>query len=456
MEQTPALPVSLLKGGGITFLFQISGLCVSLASSVIMARCLGPSGRGTYALVILMSSLITKVGALGLNVSNVYYGAKFKERIPSIVANSVITSLVVGAGLVILGIVAFLSPMVSHYLQSSGVAYEPYVLGLAATIPLLLGLYLKAILLAQGRIISFNIVNLSHKVCQLLFLMILLVWIQGRVTGAIRAYLLAVITDSLLILYLFRQNLSLRGDWLMFKQSLAYSIKSYISDWAQFLNYRLDQILVGYLCGATALGWYVVAVDMIERLWMIPQAVSTVFFPHVSAYSVDKATQITPKLTRIMLLLLLTVGFIFAILAWPLISVLFGRKFLPSLMPFLLLLPGLVMLGFTVVISNYLHGRGYPGLGTIAVSVSLAVTLILDLTLIPIFGIAGAAMASSVSYGVAAIVLLLSFTRVSRVPWEQIIFIQRHDFNELRAFLLLPVHWMVRLHAEQKDRSQKP
>jgi Na+-driven multidrug efflux pump len=84
-----------------------------------------------------------------------------------------------------------------------------------------------------------------------------------------------------------------------------------------------------------------------------------------------------------------------------------------SLVPFLLLLPGTVALGLSKVLSGYISGLGRPEpVGVIAIT-ALGVNLLINLVLIPRLGIAGAALASMISYCLHALLTVMLASRLS-------------------------------------------
>ena len=90
-----------------------------------------------------------------------------------------------------------------------------------------------------------------------------------------------------------------------------------------------------------------------------------------------------------------------------------------SFLPFQVLLVGMAAGGANGVFSGYNHGQGQPQRTAFAVAVGLAVTIALDLLLIPWWGIVGAAVASSCAYTVTALALgLLYVTGGRRVRSE--------------------------------------
>ncbi len=86
-----------------------------------------------------------------------------------------------------------------------------------------------------------------------------------------------------------------------------------------------------------------------------------------------------------------------------LIPLVFGADFADSVLPLLLLIPGTCAFALNNIYAAYLGGIGRPALNLRVALVSLAVGLTLDILLIPVVGIAGAAVATTVSYTTATL-----------------------------------------------------
>jgi Na+-driven multidrug efflux pump len=69
-----------------------------------------------------------------------------------------------------------------------------------------------------------------------------------------------------------------------------------------------------------------------------------------------------------------------------------------SVLPFCLILPGIVSLSVSKVLSGYVSGVGDPGSVARVSVASLGVNVAANIVLIPRLGIAGAALASTISY----------------------------------------------------------
>ena len=124
-----------------------------------------------------------------------------------------------------------------------------------------------------------------------------------------------------------------------------------------------------------------------------------------------------------------------AVLGPVLIVVGFGSEFRPAVLPMLILLPGLWFLGTGIVVGADLGGRERPGTSSLLSGITVGATVVLDLVLIPPFGVAGAALASTLAYtcfGVASAVVL---SRIIHVPLRELLVPRRADLARYPAAL---------------------
>src|SRR5256885_11311635 len=77
-----------------TYLTRIFLMAVSLVSVVVMARILGPEGRGLYGVAVTIGALGVQFGTLGLHTSNAYFAACKPDSLAALTGNT----LLVGFG----------------------------------------------------------------------------------------------------------------------------------------------------------------------------------------------------------------------------------------------------------------------------------------------------------------------------------------------------------------------
>jgi O-antigen/teichoic acid export membrane protein len=430
---------SISKNSAIAFSSQVLVFGIGIITSIILARVLGPAGKGIYTLIILIPMVMLKLGSLGIEAANVYFTGSKKYEIKDIVSNSLFSAIFIGLILILLfsGISHF--SIFQNFLNLNQI--NPLFLWLVVlTIPfsLLFG-FLINIFLGREEIIKYNKLNIFRSILQLIAIIVFLIILKKGIFGAVLSYAFTVVIATLLIIFLIRKIAKIKFclNKSLLKDQTKYGLKAYFGNLAQFLNYRLDMLLIAVFLAPAAVGFYSISVGIAERLWMLPGAIATVLFPRVSSIKDIEANNLTSRVARHTFFIIFIVSLILAFLAKPLIKILFGPAFLPSVLPLLILLPGIIALGGAKTLTADLAGRGKPQFGAYAAFISLAVNIPLNLYLIPKWGIPGAAFASTVAYILATIVVIIAFSKISKKSWTDIIFIKKSDFKFYRNFFLL-------------------
>lgn len=418
-----------LKRTASVFVTQIITLILMLVTSVILARALGPAGKGQVALLSTIGMIVSLIGNLGIGAAATYYLNRAKEARAMIASNAL--SIQLGLTFLVLAIIIGLAPwLVSHVLKEQ-VTLPLLLLGLFLVPLTTLSGVLNGLLVGLGEIGKYNYSNITLRGTQLVFIIILLSLTLLSVAGAIIITGLSSACAAALGFYWLRQSgLHLRPhvskSWI--RAFLSYGTKAWVGNILQYFNYRLDTFIVNYFIGAAGLGQYSLAVTMAEFVWYIPNAVSTVLFPKTAA-DWDTATRFTPIASR-NTALIMTLGAIgLGIVSFPFIRTVYGEEFVPSVMPLLALLPGIIFLGVGKVLASDLAGRGKPHYGTFSASAGLILTIIFDFLLIPTIGITGAGIASSLSYGLSSMVLLYLYVRLSGNTVSSVLLIQSSDLQ---------------------------
>ena len=121
------------------------------------------------------------------------------------------------------------------------------------------------------------------------------------------------------------------------------------------------------------------------------------------------------------------------------VTLLYGEAFLPSGFVLVILLPGVLMLTFFKVLNMDLAGMGRPWVAMWAMVPALIVNVVLNVMWIPAHGANGAAAASTFSYGIAAVLFLVAYSRETGIPVREIIRYRSSDFAPL--FKLAQAHF---------------
>ncbi len=376
-----------------TFAVQIVALIVTIVNSAIIARVLGPDGKGILALVLLTPNILALLLSGGIGVANIYYAGRGRLPVADLSSNSSLETLL---------------PGVPIWLVAVGLLGLPFSL---------LNGYYAAILQGLQRIPSINRVTLGQRLLTLLLTALFLLALALGIGGALAAALLASAAATIaLALLLIQQGGQLRPRWQVpvVRTTLAFGLRGYVGNVLQFFNYRLDLFLVNFFLGPAGAGIYTVAIAMAEMLWYLPNAVGFVIFPKAANTSQAEMNRFTPRIFRVTLALTAAGGVVLALVGKPLIEFIYSPAFASAFGPLLALLPGVVLLGAAKVLTNEIAGRGYPHYNSITAGVALVLTVTFDLLLIPRWGVLGAAIASSIAYSVIFFLSIGFYRAVSR------------------------------------------
>jgi len=79
-----------------TYLVRMTVIGLGVGISVMVARTLGPEGRGLYAVAASLGAIGVQFGNLGLHSSNIYHVSRDPKILPGLSANSLLVGLLVG------------------------------------------------------------------------------------------------------------------------------------------------------------------------------------------------------------------------------------------------------------------------------------------------------------------------------------------------------------------------
>lgn len=421
--------MKFLQDSIITVFSKAVHFVLLFAISIITARYLGPHGKGTLSLVLLAPTLLVTFGDLGIAGANVYMVGRRKYLPSEVLGNSLLLTLAISCALLLV----FWATSPLHYLVFKGVDKHLLVLAVVSIPFSLFGPYAFTILLGLTRIARYSLAKLLEHIFFLALIILFLLILHKSVSAAVLAYVLSTIGAVIGILWLLRPVCKLKISYKknLLKETLAYGIKGHLGEIGGFLNRRLDVFLVNYFCGVEQVGLYAVGVSLGELLWYLPSALSSLLFSRTATTDTKAANDFTPIFLRNMIFLLIVGAVLMFVLAKTFVRIAYGDAFMPSVIPLWILLPGIVMYGISRMAAADLFGRGKPIISTIASIASLVVNVGLNLLFIPKWGIAGAALASTISYSVAGLIILFVFIRLSGNSLRNTVIITKEDFVNL-------------------------
>ncbi|MCY1436989.1 hypothetical protein D9M71_531340 [compost metagenome] len=270
----------------------------------------------------------------------------------------------------------------------------------------------------------------------LLFVGMFWMWQNAALEAALISWLLGLSLVVLLGLYWLGRQHAIRLCWDRSGQRelLSYSAKSHPDLLFQQVILRSDYLFISAMLGSAALGHYAMASAAAELLLIVPEAVTTPLMKRLLQQDAGM-DKLTPLALRLTATVMLGACLSMALIGEWLIVTLFGAEYQPAYPALLALLPGLFGLCYASILRLDLLGKNRPGTVSLLMGLGAALNLVLNVLLIPVYGIVGAAMASSIAYLAVTLAMLLLYCKLSGVPFWQTLLVLPSDLAPLRQML---------------------
>lgn len=396
---------------GEVFLTNVALIPLSLITSVLIARMLGPEGRGIFAIAFSILAIGVQFGNLGLHTSNTYLVAKDVKSLPQLLANSLVISIGLGGSLAVLTWLIF-------YFWPSLSPIKGFALTLAlGLIPFnLASLLLRNLLLGLQDIKAFNKVELFSKILTLLLLTIVYFLKSVTVEIVFAVGMLSILISCIWAFWSLRKHFThiLPPSFLVFKKSIGYGFKTYLACFFAFLVLRSDLLMINYMLDAGQAGYYSVATTLTDLLYLLPTAIGTILFPKLSSIKSEKDKwAMTQKVMWISGLILIPLILVATLLAHPIILFFYGKSFDPAVAPFMVLCFAIFFYGVNNITSIHLASIGMPWFAVHIWVIASALNIGLNLYLIPAYGVSGAAFSSLICYS-----MVFLFQLIFAIKWN--------------------------------------
>jgi PST family polysaccharide transporter len=410
-------------------IFRLGG---GLLIGIMIARYLGPANYGLYNFAFSFVWIFENVVTLGMNEvlmrEIVFYPDKKKELLGS------------AFGLRLLG------GTVSFILITAGIFWlrpdnEVRIIVLIMAIGMVIKnagvikFYFEANVKSKYSVIAENISYVLFSVIKLI-----LILVHYPLIAFVWAYTAEAIISSIFYIFFYRKLGTTILDW-KFNGSLA---KKLIRDsWLLIFTglfimiyVRGDQVLIAQMAGDSSAGIYSAAVRISELWLFIPATIVVSFFPSIAASKEISRNQYFIKLQQlfdIITVISVVVTLPVSILSPLIISILYGHAYQQAATVLSIHIWSATFLILMVASARYLIIENLQKYLFIRSLFGAVLNVVLNLIFIPLFGPAGAATATLLSYGLA------TFSTYYFPKTRQITNVMFSSFNFFRIYRLYAV-----------------
>jgi len=391
----------------------VMSIC-GMLTGVLVARLLGPGGRGELAAAVIWPTFIMGIVGFGQAQSVTFFSGKLLDDVGKVMG----TAFGIGLFQGLLGYLVgwLLIPIVLSAQNSSVIDLSRWYL-----LIVLVGIgisYSTFVLQGSARFLAWNICRITGPICYLAT--IGTYWLFDIQKPM--AVIWAMIATSLLppvvgVIWLFRTE-TVRFASGLVGPLLNYGGRSWLASIPVMMNARLDQLVMSVFIAPIELGYYAIAVVWAGVSLPVSSAIANTAFAHVASASTDgEGLATVTRAFRYGLFANLVVAGAIGALTPLMLLVLFGCQFITSVIPAIILVAASVPSGMNYIVSDTLRGLNLPAAPAIAEMVGLLATGLFLAVFLPIWGISGAALAALFAYSTTFCVQVFLLRRASLIKW---------------------------------------
>lgn len=396
----------------------------AFVTSPILARALGPSGRGEVAAVFAVVGVAPWISELGMTAFLGRESARNTHRRGVLLGSTMPITLaasVTGVALAVplahlfgrgrkevtdfIEIGLFLLPLAVFAQTLYGIAVGDQRWGL---------IMFTRILSAGGSAIAIVALNFLGAL---------------TVETAAATYIISGILGNLPLLVELRGSLPWRFVRPIARTGLAFGVRSWLSTIANTGNLQLDQVLMAGLVSSRQLGLYALAVTLSRASSSLVAATANALFPRVAAGD----SQLAARACRITLLFVIVLGLAIAAVSPLMVPVVFGGAFADMIPMLVILLGASVFYVPGQVLGAALIAGGNPTGTARGQLVGLAITVPALIVVVPFAGGIGAAWVSLASYAATFVIILIAAGQAFALPHRTLLLVTASDLRWMWA-----------------------
>ena len=336
-------------------------------------------------------------------IQSIYFRAK--KQLSSYLASSIINSLIVWSIL-----------CVSCYLAADflslrlGIPVAAVMIAIALSLASALqGLYQSLLQIMEQATKYFRLllfVNATGFVTSL----ILIVWVAPSLYSRIAGILIGALVGALIAISYFRSQLNLTPSSRKMKELLFLGAPIILHSSAMLMIAQTDKLLIASLLDLTQVGMYGVSAQFAGILAVLASGMSMAYLPMLYRRLAMPNSNDGGSAHAFLKTCILVMG-VMLIIYIPSVNYLapliLGSSFTFEVVPFVILAIGTVAFGIYYFFTGYFYYyKKTSFLAALTVCVAI-INFIISYTLIPIYGINGAALGTSISYVIALSVAIL-------------------------------------------------
>lgn len=399
------------------FSFDALILGTNLVTGIIVARALGPAGRGEIAAILTLVFTATWLFSLGSMEALSYRQSKQPRDAPQLIAMWLGVSAAMS--LIAIGVAELIVPVLFSAQTDTAVdlarLYIPVV-----TFSLILTMF-NGILLGDQDFLAYNVIRLLYPATVAVGYLGCLVAGELTVEAAliVNAAGMAIGCGAAIVRCVGRHGLA-RPHRALLRETLWYGVRAHGGSVAGFVNARLDLLILPAFLSAASVGLYSVATNVTSLIGTLTGTIAIFAMPVAARLQKGSARTVVRTL-HATLAIGLTLGLALALLANVAVELLYGPEFGGAVTALRVMLPGEILDACSVVLWAGLLAANRPFLSSAAAGPGAILTIVGLVLFLESGGIVAAAAVTSTVHTLVFTISLLLYRGAMGLEWRDFV-----------------------------------
>jgi len=419
-----------IRDTSYVFASQISYVITQIGTQSCLAWVLGPEKRGEYAICLVFSTLLNMFCMLGCDTASVYFVSSKKLNLSEGVLYTYIYGGFGSLFAIVVGLIIMQFPL-SFLTKASPEAFYLAMAGIPTTffVTVLIRLFTGI-----GQFKWFTIFTVYSQILQFLFTVLFVLVFKSGVTGALWSNIIPSIIVIATIMFFLKTRFGFSSQPVSYqklKDMFHYGLRYYIGKISNTVNVQVGTIILAFMASPIEVGLFAVASQLTIRATMFPDALVGTLTPR-AAIDKDGKKMAIAYCARLTMIVCGIILLLMAVFAKPVVMILFSSKFISAVPLIQILCAGTFVRCISKVYIPYLLGINRPGTASFSVAVGTIANIVLLWFLLPMIGIKGAALGTTISYIVSSGILLFAFKKYSKLNFAEMFSFRSSDFEPFR------------------------
>ncbi len=408
------------------YVFSVATKFISILlgfiQSILVARYLGAELKGVNAYIASIVSIGSIIVTFGMHQAYPYYRKKYgKDNIyndfNSLIVIIFLTYFLIGISL---------SLLLDIKIQLKAVLILIPVSGYARVVA-----YIALVEMPNKRNSYWTLVT----ALDIVYLGILMLTIQRNIIIAISILFFSDIVKSIIFTVILKFKLRFaKSELSLFKELIRFGMFPMIALLMTSLNYRIDVIMLHRysFISDSMIGVYSLGLSLSDKIFLIPDTLKGVL---ISKLTKGADEHEVAKVSRLGLWIAVVISILLALFGRVIINLLYGVEYRSAYSIIIITAIGTISIVYFKMIGQYNIIKGKQKLNVVMLSIAIVVDVVLNLIMIPLWKINGAAIATTIGNIVCCIVFLLYFCKTTKVSFTEMIIPQKNDLAIIKKLI---------------------